>query len=113
MLAAGFLGALIATSWFNDDRVVIEDHIVGADFEITHVDGLPVERREHGWIVTKVPYALANPGKRLLTVTDTDASSDSEASAKEYTMETEILKGVRYRIERDKDGQPNLLVIAH
>ena len=109
LLVGGIIGGLVTNKWFSDDRVIIEDQIVGADFRVTQVDGVPVDRQERSWIGTRVSHALVEPGQQTLTVIAADGSSGE----KSYTLETQILNGLRYQMNKNGDGSPYLLVIGH
>lgn len=76
-----------------DNRVAIEDATVGADDWLIYVDDKPVERVKHGLIVTKVPFALVNPGNRKLTF-----CKSSDGKGELLVIETEVMKGKRYRV---------------
>lgn len=113
-LIGGFIGGLVWRKCLKDDRVVVEDYVSGADFEITSVDGTPVQRRENLGVITRVPHALIEPGRRKLTVAARASSPRSpDGTGEESTIEAQILNGFRYRLERDEGGQPCLAVIAH
>ena len=101
---AGFIGGFIATKSFTDDRVVVEDSVVGAPYETVEVDGSPVERVKHGVIVTRVPYALIEPGKHTLTITQKDDSTNGSIK-----YDVEILKGFKYRLDKTEDGSPSIV----
>jgi len=104
---AGFLGCIggfIAIKDSTDDRVVVEDFVVGAPYEIVEVDGSPVERVKHGIIVTRVPYALIEPGKHTLTITQIDDPTNEPIK-----VDVEILEGFRYRLDKTEEGSPSIV----
>ena len=102
--AAGLIGGFIGSQFFLDDRIVVEDSVTGAPYTITSVDGRPVERVQHGILITRVPYALIDPGKHTLTLT---LREDPEARPIDY--EVEILKGLKYRLDQSDDGSPSIV----
>lgn len=110
MFLAGIVGGIIAINIPDDDRVVVEDRVVGREFEIIMVDGQPVIRREHGWIASRVPYALVTPGKRTLTVVEVD-ETNMQSGSQHFTVEANVLAGHRHTIYRGDDGSPKLAVV--
>ena len=94
-----------------DKRSVIEDAVIGADFIITAVDGYPVNRRDHGLFVTRVPLALIEPGDRVLTIIRNEGVVHAADEVKVFELEEEILQGVRYRLFDSEDGVPRLVVV--
>lgn len=89
-----------------DDRVVVEDAVVGADFWIVKVDGEATPRVRQGFLITKVPFALLKPGERVLHLS---SKPPIAANGKLLQIQSRIKKGCRYRIGRDANGAPYLV----
>ncbi len=102
-IVGGVIGGMIATSFPREDRVQIDDYVVGSKFKILEVNDKPVDRVEHGWVITRVPKALVPEGSNKLKVEEINTGIV-------YELDANILKGLRYRIESNEDGSP--IVIA-
>lgn len=89
-----------------DGRCVVEDGVLGADFWIVEVDGKPVERIQHGFLVTKVPLALVEPGQRVIGLS---RSSPSSGRQEQIELEALVEKGASYRIATNPKGEPQLI----
>ena len=89
-----------------DSRSTVEDGVVGADYWIIAVDGKPTERVPHGVLVTRIPYALLEPGKRVMRLS---TAADPPASSELIEFRATIVKGVDYRISRNGNGDPELV----
>ena len=64
LTALGFETGLLQRAF--DSRSVLEDGVVGSEFWIEEVDGKPVERVRHGFVISRIPFALVEPGERVL-----------------------------------------------
>jgi hypothetical protein len=110
LLAAGFVTTLgfelgIFQRAF-DCRSIVKDGVVGSDYWIVKVDGQPTDRIQHGCLITKVPFALLEPGDRVIELSATPhPDEDTEITEFHATIE----KGVNYRISRNADGNPELI----
>ena len=89
-----------------DTRSIVEDGTVGADFWIIRVDGNPTDRIQHGLLITKVPFAIVEPGERIMELSETPRSTEDQALVE---FRARIQKGTRYRIMKNKDGHPELV----
>lgn len=110
LLAVGFMTALgFELGLFQralDSRSIVEDGVVGSDYWIVEVDGKPTDRIQHGYLITKVPFALVEPGDRVMELSATShPAKDTEIIELYATVE----KGVNYRISRNEDGNPELI----
>ena len=104
--ALGFETGLLQRAF--DSRSVIEDGVVGVGFWIKEVDGKPVERVRHGFLISRVPLALVQPGERVLGLSVSGRSSgDSEL----VEFRAAFARGVNHRISRDREGNPELVVM--
>jgi len=90
-----------------DSRSVVKDGVVGADFWILEVDGEPTERIQHGLLITKVPSALIQPGERVMKLSEESRPSEDEEP---FEYHATIQKGVNYRILKNEEGNPELIV---
>ena len=90
-----------------DSRSVVEDGVVGSGFWIEEVDGKPVERVRHGFLISRVPLALVEPGERVLGLSVSGRSS-GESELVEFRAAIE--RGVNYRVLRNGEGNPELVV---
>ena len=90
-----------------DSRSVVEDGVVGSGFWIEEVDGKPVERVRHGFLISRVPLALVEPGERVLGLS---ASGGSSGDSELVECRVAVVRGVRYRVSRDREGNPELVV---
>jgi len=86
-----------------DGRSIIEDAIVGSDYYIVSVDNKPADRIKHGFLITKVPFVLVQPGDHTLQLTRGFNRNSSEI----IELNISIISGVNYRITT-KDGKPML-----
>ena len=102
-LGGGVIGGLIVTSFPKEDRVQVDDYVMGSEFKILEVNGRHVDRVEHGWIITRVPKALIPQGLNTLKVEEVE-------TGKVYEIDVNILKGLRYSLDSNEDGKP--VVIA-
>ncbi|MFC5455886.1 hypothetical protein [Prosthecobacter fluviatilis] len=89
-----------------DSRSIVEDGVVGADFWIIAVDGKPTVRIQHGLVISKVPFALLEPGNRAIRLSVTPRPSENQ---KPVEFKATIEKGVHYRISKDENGNPELV----
>ena len=110
LLGTGFVTALgFELGLFQrgfDSRSIVEDGVVGLDYWIVMVDGMPTDRIQHGYLITKVPFALLEPGNRVMELAATPhPAKDTEIIEFHATVE----KGVNYRISKNKDGNPELI----
>jgi hypothetical protein len=106
LTALGFETGLLQRAF--DSRSVLEDGVVGSGFLIEEVDGKPVERVRHGFLISRVPFALVVPGERVLGLSVSGRSSgDSEL----VEFRAAVKRGVNYRISRDGKGNPELVVV--
>lgn len=104
VIAVGFELGLLQRAF--DSRSVVEDGVVGADFWIVGVDGKPVDRIQHGFVITKVPLALIEPGDRVMELSVTSHPSENKELVE---LRATIEKGVNYRISKDAQGNPELV----
>ncbi len=104
----GVGGALIVTQ-FRDDRVIIGDYPGMNEMRITHVDGVPSGQRSTRFFIPARSHTQIAPGKRTLTISDARPDQTS-GRAEEHTIEVDILKGLEYRLGRDRDKMPILIV---
>lgn len=105
-LGLGFETGLLQRAF--DSRSVLEDGVVGSGFWIGEVDGKPVDRVRHGFLISRVPFALVEPGERVLGLS-ASARSSGESELVEFRVAVE--RGVRYRVSRDREGNPELVVV--
>lgn len=110
LLAVGFVTALgFELGLFQrvfDSRSIVKDGVVGSGYWIVEVDGKPTDRIQHGYLITKIPFALLEPGERVMGLSATPhPAKDAEIIEFHATVE----KGVNYRISRDGDGNPELI----
>lgn len=104
LTAVGFELGLFQRAF--DSRSIVEDGVVGSDYWIIEVDKKPTQRVQHGFLVTKVPFALLEPGDRFMELSATPHPADhTEVIEFHATVEA----GVNYRISRSKDGNPELI----
>lgn len=89
-----------------DSRSIVEDGVVGADFWIIEVDEKPTDRIQHGLVISKVPFALLEPGNRAIKLSVTPRPSENRDL---IDLQATVEKGVRYRISRDGNGKPELV----
>lgn len=87
-----------------DDRSIVEDAIVGADYHIVSVNGAPTERIQHGFLVTKVPLAIVEPGEQVLQLSEGIHEKDSSEI---IDFKVSIEEGARYRLTKE-NGKPIL-----
>lgn len=104
-LGLGFETGLLQRAF--DSRSVLEDGVVGSGFWIEEVDGKPVERVRHGFLISRVPFALLEPGERVLGLS---ASGRSSGDSELVEFRAAVERGVNYRISRDGEGNPELVV---
>ncbi|MDH5767205.1 MAG: hypothetical protein OEZ38_14415 [Gammaproteobacteria bacterium] len=93
----------------NKNEIIIEDFVLGADYEVIKVDGNPVKRAKHGSIATVVPVVLVSEGIHNLTVKYNKISLNN----KEYDpvdIQVEIKQDKRYRLV-NKNEKPTLVEI--
>ena len=112
LLGVGFVTALgFELGLFQrafDSRSIIEDGVVGSDYWIVEVDGKPTDRIQHGYLITKVPFALLETGERVMELSATPhPGADTEIIEFHATVE----KGVNYRITKNEHGNPELIAI--
>jgi len=105
LVAIGFELGIIPRAF--DSRSFVEDGVIGADYWIIEVDGEPTERVRHGLLITKIPLALIQPGDRVLGLSETSYPSD-EADLVLHRVTIE--KGMNYRIAKDGEGNPELML---
>lgn len=91
-----------------DSRSIVEDGVVGADFWIVAVDGKPTDRIQHGSVISRVPFALLEPGERVIKLSIRPRPSEKGELVE---FRATIEKGVRYRISRDAHGNPELVAM--
>ena len=106
LLLTCFGSAVVA----KDDLVVIEDYVVGGDYEIIEVDGHPPERAKHGLFVTVVPLVLVAPGPHALTLKGNKAGLVPDNGENEQLFIT-VVNGKRYRLVRE-NGSPSLIEVG-
>jgi hypothetical protein len=88
-----------------DTRCVIEDGVVGCDYWIKKVDNRPVDRVQHGFIISKVPLALVRPGNHVLQLSEeVYGKNDAQVIELEVSLESRC----RYRLSQE-DGKPILI----
>ena len=104
-LGLGFETGLLQRAF--DSRSVLEDGVVGSEFWIVEVDGKPVERVRHGFVISRVPCALVEPGERVLGLS---ASGRSSGEGELVEFRAAVERGVSYRISMDREGNPELVV---
>jgi hypothetical protein len=104
----GVIGAL-AVTMFRDDRVVIADYSGSSEMTIIRIDGTRAERRTRRFFIPTTPYTLVAPGKRSLTVAVMRPDQNNHPT-EEYTIEVDVYKGLKYRLGRDQDKMPTLVV---
>lgn len=104
-LGLGFETGILQRAF--DSRSVLEDGVVGSGFWIEEVDGEPVERGRHGFLISRVPLALVQPGERVLRLS---ASGRSSGESELVEMRVAVERGVNYRISRNGEGNPELVV---
>lgn len=104
-LGLGFETGLLQRAF--DSRSVIEDGVVGSGFWIEEVDGEPVERVRHGFLISRVPLAHVQPGERVLRLS---ASGRSSGDSELVEFRAAVERGVNYRISRNGEGNPELVV---
>ena len=89
-----------------DSRSIVKDGVVGSGYWIVQVDGRPTARIQHGLLITRVPFALLEPGDRVMGLSsEPHPSMDKELIELHATIE----KGVDYRISRNAKGVPELV----
>jgi len=107
--AIAFVSASLTTQLISKDkRVVVKDSIKGAKYEVTEVDGLPVEREDRGFL-PRVSTAMIPPGKRTVTIVSRQDSTGSKQSTK-IQLEQEFLQGLEYEIRTGDENQPVFIV---
>ena len=105
LLGVGFVAAIgFELGLFQrafDSRSIVEDGVVGSDYWIVEVDGMPTDRIQHGFLITKVPFALIEPGERLMGLSARPRpAEDTEIIEFHATIE----KGVNYRISNNEEN---------
>ena len=105
LTALGFETGLLQRAF--DSRSVLEDGVVGSEFWIEEVDGKPVERVRHGFVISRIPFALVEPGERVLGLS---ASGRSSGQSELVEFRAAVERGVSYRISRTREGTPELVV---
>lgn len=93
----------------SDNNIVIEDYIVGAEYEIVAVDNNPVVRAEHGQYVTVVPNILLSKGLHRLTVRYINPKTNIKDNTT-IDIDVEVKEGNRYRLINDS-GNPKLIIV--
>ena len=56
-----------------DGKATVEDYKNGYDYEIVAIDGKPVYRAKWGFIITRVPNVIVQPGKHIFSVKERTA----------------------------------------
>lgn len=51
-----------------DGKAIITDYISGYNYEVLTIDGHPVNRVQHGRIVTRVPNIIIDPGRHTFGI---------------------------------------------
>ena len=102
MLSSFLLGCGASTK-----VIAINDYIVGADYKITKVDGLPAKRAKHSF-ATVVPVVLVSEGEHHLTVRYARKVDFTHKFDAPEDLTVNVKKGSDYKIMR-KDGKPSLI----
>ena len=89
---------------------IIEDYVVGGDYEVIKVDGHPPERAKHGLFVTVVPLVLVAPGTHTLTL-KTNKADLLPDNGKNELLSITVVNGMRYRLIRE-NGNPSLIEVG-
>jgi hypothetical protein len=92
----------------NKKLITIDDYIVGAEYEIVEVDGLPAERAKHGSFVTVVPLVQVGEGLHRLTVRYAKPVEFTHEYGAPEKIIVNVKEGKRYRVVR-KNGKPVLV----
>lgn len=88
--------------------IIIEDFIVGTEYEILLVDGKEPNRIKHGVFVTYVPFVYVNAGEHALTLQLRDKSDSHGITNDPIELKHDFKKGLRYRIV-DSNSTPNIV----
>ena len=108
--AIAFASAFLTTQLISKDkRVVVKDSIKGAKYEVTEVDGLPVEREDRGFF-PRVSTAMIPPGKRTITIVSRHEDAIGSQQIAKIQLEQEFLQGLEYQIRTDEANQPVFIV---
>lgn len=89
-----------------DSRSIVEDGVVGSAYWIQMVDGNPVDRVRHGYVISRVPYALLEPGDRVMRLAAVPHPAKDNAITE---FHAKIEKGVNYRLSKNAEGNPELI----
>jgi len=106
------LASFVSVAYAENELVVIEDYVVGAEYEVIEVDGQPPERSKHGLFVTVVPTVLVTPGLHTLTLTlkRTEFGFMPSESENEVISIT-VANGARYRLIRE-NGKASIIELS-
>ena len=99
-----------------DGKAIIRDYITGYNYEVMTIDGHPVNRVQHGRLVTRVPNIIIDPGchtfgirGRIIDVDQKDETSEplqyvhaQVDSGREYFFRK---FGGQYIIEKIENGK--------
>lgn len=88
--------------------IIIEDYIVGADYEIVEVDDKPAERAESWLLITVRPLVLVSDGTHHLVIRYVNSKDFPRTKSIPENFTISVREGKRYRIVR-KNGKPFLI----
>lgn len=107
VVVGGIVGSSILTCSVatKKKRVTIRDAVVGSPYKILEVNGKPAERVEHGLVVTRVPLVIVEEGLHILSLEEVDTEEK-----KQFDIEVKVYKGFDYRIAKDENDKPVLVI---